>query len=94
MGIVEKKYQVYVLLNQGGKFYIGLSEDVHVRLAQHNAGVSKWTAKHRPWKMVWQSASMPLSDARKFENHLKRQGRGSGFYTITGLTPPDSGSGS
>ena len=26
--------------------------------------------------------------ARKLENKLKRQGRGSGFYRLIGLTPP------
>jgi putative endonuclease len=86
---VKEPYQVYVLQNSSGKHYIGLSEDVAERLVQHNEGVSKWTAKHRPWDLVWQSEAMSLSEARKFENKLKRQGRGSGFYTMTGL--PRSG---
>jgi len=43
------KYQVYVLQNPEGKHYIGLSADVAARLDQHNSGVSKWTAKYRPW---------------------------------------------
>ena len=30
-------------------------------------------------------AKSTLTDARKLENRLKRQGRGKGFYTITGL---------
>ena len=90
---MEQQYQVYVLQNQSSKFYIGLSEDVAKRLAQHNAGESKWTAKHRPWELVWTSDFMSLSEARKFENKLKRQGRGSGFYSITGLERRGSSSG-
>ena len=69
----------------------GLSENVEARLAQHNDGMSKWTKGKGPWSLVWTSEAMSLSEARKLENHLKRQGRGSGFYAITGLPrPPDS----
>ncbi len=31
-------YQVYVIQNDDGKFYIGMSEDVETRLRQHNRG--------------------------------------------------------
>lgn len=89
---METTYQVYVLQNSTGRFYTGVSEDVAHRLAQHNSGVSKWTAKFRPWRLVWTSAQMSLSPARRLENLLKKQKGGRGFYRITGLTPPDSGS--
>jgi len=82
------QYQIYVLENETGKRYIGLSEDIEKRLVQHNSSESKWTAKYCPWRIVWTSEAMSLSDARKLENKLKRQGRGSGFYTITGLPKP------
>ena len=81
-------YQVYVIENSAGRRYIGLSEDISLRLDQHNADVSKWTKGKGPWSLVWTSLAMPLSDARKLENKLKRQGRGSGFYTLTGLPRP------
>jgi len=79
-------YCVYVLRNEEGRHYIGLSEDPGRRLLQHNAGLSKWTRPHRPWKMVWQKGPLSLGEARKLENQLKRQGRGKGFYSITGLS--------
>jgi predicted GIY-YIG superfamily endonuclease len=41
---MEKAYRVYVLENELGKYYIGLSKDVERRLEQHNTGQSKWTA--------------------------------------------------
>jgi len=83
-------YQVYVLQNPSGRFYIGLSDDVSRRLLQHNAGFSTWTARHRPWALVWTSAALPLSGARKLENLLKRQKGGSGFFKLTGLDPRGS----
>jgi len=78
-------YRVYVLQNHAGRFYIGVTADVPHRLAQHNAGASQWTRGKGPWHLVWESEWLPLSAARKLENRLKRQGRGSGFYSITGL---------
>ena len=75
-------YKVYVLQNPAGKRCIGLSEDVGKRLEQHNYGESKWTAKHRPRRMVWTSEALSLSDARKLENTLKRAKGGNAFDTI------------
>ena len=85
-------YRVYVLQNEAGRFYIGLSDDVPRRLEQHNAGVSKWTKTRVPWRLAWQSEEMSLSDARKLENHLKRQKGGAGFFAAIGLAKPSLGS--
>ena len=82
--------RVYVLRNDSGRLYIGLSEDVSRRLEQHNAGLSKWTAKYRPWQIAWQSDQLSISEARKLENHLKRQKGGNGLYQVTGLPPAGS----
>jgi len=43
-----------------------------------------------PWVLIWTSQPMSLSDARKLEIKIKRQGRGSGFYSITGLPNPSA----
>jgi putative endonuclease len=83
-------YRVYVIKNFVGKFYVGLSDNVNRRIEQHNAGESRWTKSRGPWRLVWTSEAMSLSQARQLENRLKRQGRGSGFYSITGLRKPDS----
>jgi putative endonuclease len=82
---MDKTYQVYVLQNGKGQFYIGLGEHVAVRLQQHNDGISKWTRNRGPWTLCWTSAKMPLSDARKLEIRLKKQKGGAGFYAMTGL---------
>src|SRR5690348_16431458 len=83
----ETLYQVYVLQNLDGKFYIGLSEDVVHRVAQHNSGVSKWTRSRGPWSLVWTSGMMKLTEARKLENQLKAHKGGNGFYRAAGLPP-------
>ena len=66
-------YRVYVIQNREGKFYIGVSDDVVRRIDQHNVGISRWTRGKGPWTLIWQSAEMTLSDARKLELWLKRQ---------------------
>ena len=78
-------YQVYVIQNPAGRFYIGLSEDVQERLHDHNEGISRWTKFRGPWQLVWKSDSITLTEARKLENLLKAQKGGEGFYQMTGL---------
>ena len=48
-------YQVYILKNAAGRSYIGVTEDVETRLAQHNSGVSTWTRDKGPWVLDWLS---------------------------------------
>jgi len=82
---MSASYRVYILQNGKGRFYIGLTDDLARRLKQHNDGESRWTKARGPWKVAWKSDELSLSDARRLENRLKRQGRGRGFYSITGL---------
>jgi len=77
-------FQVYVIRNTDGKFYIGLSENVQIRLQQHNQGVSKWTRHRGLWSLAWTSESLSLSDARILENRLKRQKGGVGLRFLIG----------
>jgi putative endonuclease len=78
-------YRVYVLRNLDAKFYIGFGENVTLRVQQQNAGLTRSTRGRGPWKLVWQSDMLKLSDARKLEFDLKRQKGGNGFYQKTGL---------
>ena len=83
-----KSYVLYVLWsNSASKFYIGIAEDVDARLVQHNAGVSKWTAKFRPWRLVHIEEFQSYSGAREREILLKKQKGGMGFFKLTGLDP-------
>ncbi|MFZ0434597.1 MAG: GIY-YIG nuclease family protein [Chthoniobacterales bacterium] len=75
-------YRVYILTNPHGKRYIGVSENVLLRLDQHNSGLSKWTNGKGPWSLFWSSNAMHLTDARKLENALKRQKGGIGLQKL------------
>ncbi|MEO6002931.1 MAG: GIY-YIG nuclease family protein [Opitutus sp.] len=85
-------YHVYVIQNDEGRFYIGLTDDVIRRLSDHNSGVSTWTRHRGPWQLRWTSEAMSITDARKLENFLKRQKGGGGFYQYAGIPRSSSGS--
>jgi len=65
-------YFAYVLWSsKARRFYIGISEDIDHRLAQHNNGESKWTKRYAgSWRFVWQREFPTLDEARTFENLL------------------------
>jgi len=75
-------YFVYVIENPRKRRYIGFSESPTARLGQHNAGVSKWTSKFRPWRLIWVSGALSMGEARKLENRLKRQKGGHGLELL------------
>jgi len=79
---------VYVIENCDHRFYVGMTTDLQERIEDHNTGVSKWTMYRGPWRLVWSQECHTVSEARKLENKLKRQGRGEGFYRMTGLPRP------
>ncbi|MBT3293772.1 MAG: GIY-YIG nuclease family protein [Verrucomicrobia bacterium] len=89
-----KPHYVYILWSETGLcFYKGVTVDIPHRLAQHNGGESKWTKRHAgTWRLVWHREFPSLGDARKFENRLKKQKGGKGFWGLTGLDPECFGS--
>ena len=64
---------VYLLrsLSNPAKTYVGLTDDVVRRLAEHNTGKSGFTAKNIPWKIEVTIAFEDESRAAKFERYLK-----------------------
>jgi len=86
--VSSKPYFAYILWSpSAGRFYIGISEDPATRLAQHNSGMSKWSSRYTPWKLVLTERFENYADARKREVLLKQQKGGMGFYKQTGLDP-------
>ena len=65
-------HYVYALKScDSNNSYIGYSTDLKKRLADHNAGKSKHTAKFKPWEIVFYSAFSTKSKAIDFERYLK-----------------------
>lgn len=51
--------------------YVGASADLRQRIADHNAGKSRHTAKFHPWELAWYSAFPDKYRALAFEKYLK-----------------------
>jgi putative endonuclease len=67
-------YYVYILESElDGKYYIGSTRDVLVRLARHNEGRSLYTKSRKPWKLVYTEEHPDRSSAMKRENGIKRR---------------------
>ena len=54
-----------------GQIYIGHTNDLRARLADHNAGKSPHTAKYKPWRLVTYIAFADEAKAIAFERYLK-----------------------
>ncbi len=66
-------HYVYILesVNEPHERYVGHTDDLRARLADHNAGKSPHTAKHRPWNLVCYHAFAEAGRAIAFERYLK-----------------------
>jgi putative endonuclease len=55
-----------------GSYYTGIAKDVEKRIETHNAGKgSKYTATHRPVKLVFQEPQVDYSAALRREYQIK-----------------------
>jgi len=89
----NKPYEVYIIKSDCEKFYIGLSENAEHRLNEHNLGLSKWTSKYKNWEIIYIKKLKNLSEARKWENYLKRQKGGNGLRKVIAEYNKDKKSG-
>jgi putative endonuclease len=65
-------YYLYILQSQfNRKFYVGSSEDPHCRLLYHNSIEKGFTARYRPWKLVFVKEFPSKSLAQKAERKIK-----------------------
>ena len=69
-------YYVYILCNhRNGTLYIGMTNDIDVRLAEHRAGKSKFIARYGVHRLVHVEHFDYVNDARAREKQLKRWNR-------------------
>ena len=68
-------YFVYILENAEGKFYVGQTDDLDARVAQHNDpthNVHKYTTKHAgPWQLVYSEEHPTRAEAMQRERFNK-----------------------
>ena len=68
-------YYVYILYSETvSKFYTGSCADIHIRMEQHNNGLSQYTKIGIPWKLVKLFEVENRTEALKLENKIKKRG--------------------
>ncbi len=82
---------VYMLKSlQDGSYYVGISENPHRRLQEHNSGKLKRTSNNKPHKIVFIKEYENYREARKHESWLKKKSK-EYKNKIAQLAPPDIG---
>jgi putative endonuclease len=65
---------VYILESlKNGRYYIGVTGKLEDRLKRHNAGETKSTKQHAPYKIIFTESFASLSEARMREIEIKRR---------------------
>ena len=74
-------YYVYVLQseNNKAKIYVGNTDDLKRRLAEHNSGKNYSTHADRPYRIVYYEVYLSKHDALDRENKLKHHGSVIGY---------------
>jgi len=69
---LSRFYYTYVLISRkDGKLYIGWSEDLKLRVEQHNKGKVEATKSRIPLELIYYEACLSSEDAIKREKSLK-----------------------
>ncbi|HNZ86331.1 MAG TPA: GIY-YIG nuclease family protein [bacterium] len=76
-------YTVYILQSlKTKKYYIGHTKDINDRLRRHNTGLSKYTKKFIPWKLIYSEEYQTKSEAYKREMEIKKYKGGIKFKKL------------
>lgn len=65
-------YTVYVLYSDvGGCHYVGYTSNLPERMISHNAKGKGWTARWRPWRIIYTMEFSDKLEAMRYERWLK-----------------------
>ena len=69
-------WSVYLIRHTSGEIYIGVTNNLKRRIAEHNAGGTKFTTRHDgTWRLAYAEAYASKEDAYRREARLKDHGR-------------------
>ncbi len=69
---IESMFYVYYLKSENyDQYYVGYTEDMKMRLDQHNKGLSAATKPYRPWELIFFEGYKNKKDAKRREIYFK-----------------------
>ena len=78
-------FHCYLLRCADGSYYVGHTDDIDMRVGQHNAGwVKGYTFSRRPVVLVWNDRFQTRDDAKAAERQIKGWGRAKKEALIVG----------
>ena len=78
-------FWAYMLHCRGGQYYVGHTDDLDRRIAQHQSGeIPGFTADRLPVAFVWQEAFQTRDEARAAEQRIKGWSRAKKMALIRG----------
>jgi len=70
--MISHIFTVYILFSQHyNKHYTGFTSNLPARLLSHNEIGHDWTAKYRPWKLIYTKEFSSKQEAMIYEKWLK-----------------------
>jgi putative endonuclease len=66
------KHFLYILKSKSvNKFYVGISQNPQLRLEYHNSFEKGFTARYRPWEIVYAQEFNSKKEATQIEKKIK-----------------------
>ena len=79
----SKIFTVYILKSTiTGKYYIGYTDNLDIRIKHHNAGRNTSTKYGVPWNLVYSESFNNRTDAWKRERQIKLYKSGEAFKKL------------
>jgi len=85
---VIRDYFVYMMTNNSGRLYVGMTNDLTRRVAEHKAGQGgTFTSKYKMTRLVWYESTSDVRVAIEREKQVKDWNRKKKFALITAMNP-------
>ena len=82
-----RQYWVYILASRSRVLYIGVTNNLELRVAQHRQGLHGFTAKYRITRLVYYETTTDVVAAITREKVLKRWSRARKIALIQSMNP-------
>jgi len=84
---VGHEYYVYIMTGGCGAFYVGVTNNLHRRVAEHKAGLCEFTARYRLHRLVYFESTDDVWAAIAREKQIKRWRREKKTRLVKTLNP-------
>jgi putative endonuclease len=85
---MDSRYYVYILGNERGVLYVGVTNDLERRLQEHKDGkISSFTRKYKVYRLLYFEIFDYIGDAIEFEKRIMGWARKKKLDLIRGMNP-------